>query len=418
MKNSKLKLIGPFAQLLPLAGLPLKGTLADEQLDVISNAGVVVTGGTIQGVGDFEDLYSVADEERYIIEKLDNPGVALPGFVDCHTHICWGGNRARDYAMRVAGKSYLDIAKAGGGILDSVAKTRASSLEELVNSMSVRAARHFAEGVTTCEVKSGYGLSVDEELKMLRAIQTANNDSSADLVATCLAAHMPPAEYKKNPSAYLEILLTELLPKIKAAGLSDRVDIFVEESAFNNEQARNYLTRARQMGFSLVMHVDQFTAGGSLLACELEAVSADHLEASTDREIAALASSKVIAVALPGASLGLGCAYTPARKLLDGGAALAIATDWNPGSAPMGDLLMQAAVLGAHEKLTTAETFAGITFRAAAALELSDRGSLAAGKLADIVVFPTDDHRDILYHQGKMKPVYIWKNGIRKGQNV
>lgn len=414
MSDDKRTLIGPFKQLVPMTELPQRGAIPDDQLNRLSDSGVVVKDGIIEAVGDFTDLAAVAHDGGYVIEELTEPLVALPGFIDCHTHICWAGSRARDYAMRVAGKSYLDIAKAGGGILDSVGKTRAATKEELVSNIIARAERHFDDGITTCEVKSGYGLNVEDEVKMLRAIREADAKLEIDLVSTCLAAHMPPAEYREHPEAYLKMLLDDLLPLLQKEGLTNRIDIFVEESAFNVEQARAYLLVAQKMGFSVVMHVDQFTAGGSLLACELNAISADHLEASGEREIAALANSKVISVALPGASLGLGCAYTPARKLLDAGASVAIATDWNPGSAPMGDLLMQAAVLGAHEKLSMVETLAGVTTRAAAALELKDRGSIAAGLLADIVAFPTDDYRDILYHQGRIKPSRIWKRGIGK----
>jgi len=414
MSDHKRTLIGPFKQLVPMTDLPKKGAIPDEQLNVLPNAGVVIKEGVIEAIGDFADLRTVAEEGGYHIEEQHEPTVALPGFIDCHTHICWAGSRARDYAMRVSGKSYLDIANAGGGILDSVGKTRAASRDQLVNNIIARAKRHFEDGITTCEVKSGYGLDVENELKMLRAIREADSHLAVDLVSTCLAAHMPPAEYRERPEAYLKMILDDLLPTLQTEKLTNRIDIFVEESAFNIEQARAYLLVAQKMGFSVIMHVDQFTAGGSLLACELNAISADHLEASGEKEIAALANSNVIAVALPGASLGLGCDFTPARKLLDAGASVAIATDWNPGSAPMGDLLMQAAVLGAHEKLSMAETFAGITTRAADALELQDRGSIAAGLVADIVAFPTDDFRDILYHQGRMKPSRVWKRGIGK----
>jgi len=167
------------------------------------------------------------------------------------------------------------------------------------------------------------------------------------------------------------------------------------------------------MGFDLALHADQFTPGGSALAVKFGAKSADHLEASTEREISLLANSDTIAVALPGASIGLGCAFTPARKILDQGGALAIASDWNPGSAPMGDLLVQASVLATFEKLSTAEVFAGLTFRAAAALGLEDRGKLKVGQLADFILFPTSDYQDILYHQGKMKPTTVWKRGAK-----
>jgi imidazolonepropionase len=205
----------------------------------------------------------------------------------------------------------------------------------------------------------------------------------------------------------LNYVFHDLLPVIKNEKLSNRVDIFIEESAFDANNALTYLNRAKQMGFDITVHADQFTTGGSAVAVKSGAVSADHLEASRDAEIKILANSDTVAVVLPGASLGLGMAYAPARKLLDAGACLAIASDWNPGSAPMGDLLMQAAVMSAAEKLNTAEVFAGLTFRAAKALRLNDRGILAPGMRADLQAYPTNDYREILYQQGKLKPLII-----------
>jgi imidazolonepropionase len=201
---------------------------------------------------------------------------------------------------------------------------------------------------------------------------------------------------------------------LQAENLCTRIDAFVEKSAFSPEEILPYLKKAQQMGFDLTIHADQFSCGGSQVAVTLGARSADHLEASGEVEIQALAQSSTVAVALPGASIGLGMAFTPARKLLDQGAILAIASDWNPGSAPMGDLLTQASILATFEKLSTAEVLAGITFRAAAALGLTDRGKLTIGQLADFILFPTADYREILYQQGKMKPVGVWK----KGENV
>ncbi|MBN2262176.1 MAG: amidohydrolase family protein, partial [Prolixibacteraceae bacterium] len=203
----------------------------------------------------------------------------------------------------------------------------------------------------------------------------------------------------------------ELLPEVKKQQLSNRVDIFVEPSAFEASEAKAYLQMAKELGFDLVVHGDQFTVGGSQLATAMGALSVDHLEASGQQEMNLLGKSNLVSVVLPGASMGLGIPFAPARKLLDSGACLVIASDWNPGSAPMGDLLMQAAILGAYEKLTLAETLAAITVRAASALNLSDRGVLSPGKIADIIAFRTSDFRDIVYRQGKLKPGFVWKRG-------
>jgi len=406
-----LKLIGPFKQLLPMTGLPLKGALTDAQLAVIENAGILIEGERIKEIGNFQALKTkFVDIE---IHELQGDHTCLPGFVDAHTHICFGGSRANDYAMRNAGKTYLEIAKAGGGIWDTVTQTRKATKAELVKNTVKLANRHLKNGVTTLEVKSGYGLSVAEELKMLYAIKEATTAIPADLIATCLAAHMLPKDYSGTTEAYLEEISSELFPKLKSENLAHRIDAFIEESAFSAQQIAPYFKKAKEMGFDITVHADQFSTSGSKVAIDFDALSADHLEASTDTEIALLAKSNVIATALPGASLGLGCAFTPARKLLDAGGALAIASDHNPGSAPMGDLLTQAAILGAFEKLSNAEVLAGITFRAAAALKLEDRGKLEEGLLADFSLFHTSNYQEILYNQGNLKPCVVFKRGVR-----
>jgi imidazolonepropionase len=402
-----MKLIGPFTQILPLSGLPLKGALNDEQLQIILQGGVLVEDGLIIEVGDFEELRKTYREAE--IEEIIGQQVLLPGFIDCHTHLCFAGDRSKDYALRIAGKSYLEIAKAGGGIWDSVTQTRQASKYLLAGLLVERIRRHVKDGVTTIEIKSGYGLNIEQELKQLSAIKIAADNVAADLIPTCLAAHILPKDFNGPGSEYLEYVLNNLLPKIRKENLANRVDIFIEESAFNPTNSTCYLRVAKQMGFDVTVHADQFTTGGSEVAVNVGAVSADHLEASGEKEIKLIAASETVAVALPGASIGLGMDFAPARKLLNAGASLAIASDWNPGSAPMGDLLMQAAVLSTYEKLTTAEVFAGLTTRAAKALNLHDRGSLEKGKLADFQAYICNDYREILYHQGKLKPGMVWK---------
>ena len=406
------KLIGPLRQVLTLDQLPLKGALRDEQLEIFTEAGILIEGEFIQKVGSWTDLKQEFPEAE--IHELDGDYVALPGMVDCHTHLCFGGSRARDFALRNSGKTYLEIAAAGGGIWDTVTQTRSLDQETLARITAKHANRLLSEGVTSIEVKSGYGLSVAEELKLLRAIKEASSSTAADLIPSCLAAHLCPKDWKGSSSDYLTEIAEQLFPLLLKENLCTRIDAFVEKSAFSPEEITPYLERAKQLGFELTIHADQFSCGGSQVAVTLGARSADHLEASGEAEIQALASSNTVAVALPGASIGLGMAFTPARKLLDQGAILAIASDWNPGSAPMGDLLAQASIIATFEKLSTAEVLAGITFRAAAALGLSDRGKLTSGQLADFILFPTDDYREILYQQGKMKPEEVWKKGRKE----
>lgn len=406
-----IKFVGPFTQLVTMGEVALKGPLKDEMLTVIPHAGILIDGESIYQVGGYDDLLAEARKLDASFIELTEDYVALPGFIDTHTHLCFAGSRANDYALRNAGKTYLEIAHAGGGIWDTVTKTRQATEDVLINGLLHRATRQLHQGITTMEVKSGYGLSVAEELKMLRAIKTAASQITADVVATCLAAHMKPKDFDGTAAAYLQQITAQLFPALLAEGLACRVDAFIEESAFSPASIAPYFKQAQQLGLAITVHADQFTTGGSQVAIDFGAVSADHLEASTDKEIAALAQSSVIATALPGASLGLGVGFTPARRILDAGGALAIASDWNPGSAPMGHLLTQAAILGTYEKLTNAEVLAGITCRAAAALQLPDRGRLTPGLLADLVIFPTASYQEILYQQGQLAPAQVWKRG-------
>jgi imidazolonepropionase len=404
---NKIKLIGPFKQLITMDNMLPKGPLADNQLEIIGNAGILVNGELIEAVGEFRQLHSLTSA----VERVEGEYTLIPGMVDVHTHICWAGSRAGDYAMRLAGKNYLDIAQKGGGIWSTVAKTREAGLEELTMLTVNRAGKLLQQGVTTIEVKSGYGLNADAELKMLNAARLANDISQADLVNTCLAAHITPKDFTGSGRQYLEYLIKELLPIVKTKNLAGRVDIYVDEGAFSADDSRFYLIAAKNLGFDLVVHADQFFPGGVQVAVEVAALSADHLEITTDKDIRLLAHSDVIPVALPGSSLGLGTGFAPARKLLNAGASLVIASDWNPGSAPMGNLLMQAAILSIYEKLTMAETLAAITCRASAALRLNDRGIIKPGMLADFIAFPCADYREILYHQGGMTAELIWKRG-------
>lgn len=403
-----MKLFGPFRQLLTLENLPLHGPLADEQLVVRENAGLMTHDGKVLKTGDFSDL----KVEFPKAEVIETPGhqIAVPAYIDSHTHLCYSGNRANDFAMRNGGKSYLEIAEAGGGIWSSVQHTRAASEQELTTNLLKRIRTHIRQGITTIEIKSGYGLNDESELKMLHAIHSAAAQTPATLVPTLLAAHMKPKDFPGNASEYLSHLTENLLPIVKAESLAKRVDIFVEKSAFSVEEARPFLKKAVEMGFELTVHADQFTPGSSRLAVEMGARSADHLEATAPEDIEYLAKSETVATALPGASLGLGEPFAPARRLLDAGAVLAIASDFNPGSAPMGNLICQASVLAAYEKLTTAEVLAALTFRAAQALNLNDRGRLVAGQKADFLIYETDNFQDILYRQGMLNPSKIYIN--------
>ena len=399
------KLIGPFKQILTLRGIPIKGPASDNQMEIVKNGGLLVDNGKVIEIGTFNSFGKDIE-----VEELESEMVALPGFIDCHTHMCWGGTRAEDYALRISGATYQEMLMSGGGIYDTVRKTRASSAMELEASLVKRTKKHLKEGVTTVEIKSGYGLNVVDELKMLEIIAQVNSQLPVNIISTCLAAHVRPIEFETNKK-YLDFIVTKLFPEIRSAQLTNRIDIFVENGAFGVEDSRYYLLSAKESGFQLTVHADQFSAGGARLAVESGALSADHLESSSEIEIEILSKSDTVGTVLPGASIGLGMQFAPARKLLDAGVCVAIASDWNPGSAPMGDLLTQAALIGAFEKLTTAETFAGITLRAAKALGMEDRGLFEHGKVADIIAFDANDYREILWHQGTLKPTKVWKKG-------
>jgi len=405
-------LIGPFTQLLSMDKLPVKGALRDAQLEIIQHAGIWVEDGVIRQVGDFKRLRDAVPADLEIV-YINYNAVLLPGYIDCHTHIAFGGSRPNDFALRNSGSSYLDIAAAAGGIWSTVSHTRALTEDELAAITVKHSLKLVQQGVTTIEVKSGYGLTVAEELKILRAIKKANAGTSADLMATCLAAHMCPKDFNGSPEEYLADIAALLFPQLIEQQLTHRIDAFIEKSAFTAEQIRPYLRKAQALGFDITIHADQFTAGSSIVAVDFNARSADHLEASTDREIHCLANSDTVAVALPAASLGLGDRFTPARRLLDAGAALAIASDWNPGSAPMGQLMTSAAILAAQQKLSNAEVLAALTFRPACALGLNDRGRIVRGMKADFMLYATDNYQDITYLQGALQPQEVWKNGVQ-----
>lgn len=388
-----------------MVNLPERGAISDNSLEIIDDGGVVIEDGKIIEVGDFLSL----SKNDLDVREITYPCVLLPGFIDSHTHVCHYGNRSDEYAKRNSGISYQQILEEGGGIHNTMNSTSNSTDEQLTDDTLNRLKRHFQEGVLTCEVKSGYAPNLEDEVRMLRIINEIDSSNDIDLISTCLAAHVTPKKYESSKK-YLDSIVNDLLPIIKEENLSNRVDIFIEEKAFSITEASNFLEKIKS-DFYITAHANQFTSGGLKVGVDNGAVSVDHLEVITDQEIDYLSKSDTTGVVLPGCSLGLGIPFAPARKLLDYNCKVSIASDWNPGSAPMGDLLMQASLLGSTEKLSNAEVLAGITCRAANALSLEDRGSLENGKIADMIGFKTNDFRDILYNQGKLKPSFICKRG-------
>ena len=399
------KLIGPFTQIITMANLPERGAIDDNSLHIIDDGGVIIEGEKISDIGSFSEL----NKNISNVKEIEFPSILLPGFIDSHTHVCHYGSRSDEYSKRNSGVSYQQILEEGGGIHNTMNSTSNSTDDQLKHDTLRRLKRHFLDGVLTCEVKSGYAPNLDDEIRMLQIINEIDNKNEIDLIPTCLAAHVTPKSFESSKS-YLDSILNDLLPKIKEDNLSNRVDIFIEENAFSVSEASTFLDKVKN-NFSITAHANQFTSGGVKVGVDNGAVSVDHLEVITDKEINYLSKSETTGVVLPGCSLGLGIPFAPARKLLDNNCKVSIASDWNPGSAPMGDLLIQAALLGSLEKLSNAEVLAGITCRSANALSLEDRGSLEKGKIADMIGFETNNFKDILYNQGKLKPSFICKRG-------
>jgi imidazolonepropionase len=368
---------------------PVRGG-ALQAIDVIEEAFVLCEGGRVATAGRMRDLAGLDGE----VEELDGTGLcAVPGLVDCHTHPCFLGDRVDEFALRAAGASYEELHAAGGGILSTVRATRAAGEDDLREAVTRHSAWMLRAGTTTFEGKSGYGLDRSTELASLRAVAGAGG------VPTWLGAHAVPPEFD-GADAYLDYALAEVLPE--AARIAEAADVFVEEGAFTVEQARRYLVACQEAGLALRLHGDQFTERGAMsLALELGARSIDHLEATGEHGVRALAASDVVGVLLPASALFLDRPMPPARALVDAGAAVAIATDFNPGSAFCESLQLVCSLACTQLHLTPAEALAACTVNAAHVLGRADRcGRLAPGYDADLVLLDAPDWRHLAYHLG------------------
>ena len=338
--------------------------------------------------------------EAYAGAKRQSAGgrLVVPGLVDCHTHLAFAGDRAGEFVERLRGTSYLEIARRGGGILHTVRATRAATEEDLAASARRRLDDMLRQGVTTVEAKSGYGLSVADELKTLRVYRRLAEAGPQRIVATVLAAHALPPEYADDRDGYVRLVTDEILPAVAAGGLAAFADVFVEEGAFTPDEARRIGAAARALGLGVKLHADQLTdTGGGALAAELGAASADHLECVSDAGVRALAEAGVVAVSLPIATLVLGQEPLPARRLLDAGVAVAVATDFNPGSAPSASLPLALWLACTRQRMTPAEALRGATCVAARALGRDDVGTLVPGARADLAVLDAPDLDRWLY---------------------
>jgi imidazolonepropionase len=349
-------------------------------------------------------------DDAVIVDALGM--VAIPGLVDCHTHACFAGDRVDEYDRRAHGASYEELHAAGGGILSTVAATRAAGLDDLTERVSRHLRWMLEQGTTTVEIKSGYGLDLDTELDMLRAIRTAEALGSQRIFSTVLAAHAVPPE-ADDADSYIQRCVDEILPEVDEWGLATAADVFCERGAFDVDQSRRYLEKAKELGLDRRLHGDQFTEIGAIpLAVELEARSVDHLEATGAEGVSALAASDVIGVMLPSASLVLDRPMPPGRELIDAGAAVALASDFNPGSSFCESLPLVMALACAKMRMTPAEALSACTVNAAAVLGQADRiGRLRAGYQADIVLLDAPDWRYLTYHLGTPRVKHVFCDG-------
>ena len=378
-----------------LATCPPGGPQQDAGL--IGNAAVAWAGKEILWCGREQDLPTEFAREP----EIDGAGrLVIPGLIDCHTHLCFGGWRGDEFELRLQGAAYQEIAAAGGGIASTVAATRAASAEELEDSAARALDGMLALGVTTVECKSGYGLEEASELKQLRVYQSLDRAHAVDLVPTFLGAHIIPPEFREDRERYIRLLCDELIPRVAADGLARFCDAFVEEGAYTAAEARGIFTAAAAQGLQIKVHADQLSdGGGAALAAELGAVSAEHLEYVSDEGIAALADSGTVAVSLPLASLYLREPYLPARKLLAAGVAVAVATDFNPGSAPSYHLPLAMTLACLNQGMTPQEVLNGVTTVAARAISEDARiGSLLPGYQADLAIIDAPSLNHWLYH--------------------
>ncbi len=405
------------SQLLTLQGGPQRGGDLGK-LGIIEDGAVVIRDEKIVAVGKTADIRAEYPHDP----TLDAGGcVVMPGFVDPHTHLIWGGDRAAEFELKMAGTPYLDILAAGGGILSTVRATRTASIESLVAQARPRLLRMFAHGTTTVEAKTGYGLQTATELRLLKALLALEDENRVDLAITFMGAHAIAPEYKDNPQGYTDLVCDTMLPIVRqwwethAPGQAlPFVDVFCENKAFNLAQSRQILTKAKELGFPLKIHADEFdNLGGASLAVELGAASADHLVVTSDVDIAALARSETVAVSLPCTPFGLAeCHYTPARKIIDAGGILALATDCNPGTTWNESMQFVIALACRAMKLTPAEAIAASTINSAHAIRRADRvGSLEVGKQADVLILSVPDYRHLGYRYGTNLVKQVVKRG-------
>jgi len=376
-------------------------------LAIIRDGGMLIRDGKIDIVGSSAEIEKNATD----CEIVNAAGrVVLPGFVDAHAHPVFAGNRLDDFERRAKGETYEQIAAAGGGIWSTVEKTRAASEADLLNQATKHASWFLKGGTTTVEAKSGYGLRVEDELKILRVIRRLNEETPIEFVPTFLGAHAVPREWRQ--SEYVDLVINEMLPRVASEKLAEFCDVFCERGYFDIEQSRNILAAGKKLGLKLRIHADQLTnSGGAKLAGELNAATADHLEQTEEEGIATMRSAGVQPVLLPGSVYALGSKrYPRAREMIEAGLAVVIATDFNPGSSPTTSMPMILSLACTHMKMSPAEAITTSTINAAYSLNRGDKiGSLEPGKLANFSIFDCEDYRELAYWFGfpRTSSVYV-----------
>jgi imidazolonepropionase len=394
------------SELVTCSGITAKKGAEMSDLKIISDGAVVVKEGIIESVGTTQDIMSGLEKTESDLSGFDiidaKNRAVLPGFVDSHTHFVFGGFRAEEFSWRLRGDSYMEIMKRGGGIVNTVEATRKAAVEELVQSGIKRLDSMLSFGVTTVEGKSGYGLDCDTEIKQLEVMAHLNNIHYVDIAPTFLGAHAVPEAYKGKEDAFIEFMMSDVLPRVAERELAEFCDIFCEENVFSVAQSRRLLSKAKELGLRLKLHADEIVqTGGAELAAELEAVSADHLLQASEEGIRKMAAAGVVATLLPATAFSLKEPYARGRYMIDSNCAVALATDFNPGSCFTESIPLIFALATLYMDITTEEAVTALTINAAAAIDRADTiGSIDVGKHGDLAVLEYPSYKFIPYHIG------------------
>ena len=379
------------------------------ELEVLTDHFIVTENGTIKDILPNQRLNSFQSVQKIDLEDK----VILPGIIDCHTHTAFAGSRANEFKLKIAGVNYEEIAKQGGGILSTVKAVRETSLTDLVEIIKSRIDNYISQGVTTLEIKSGYGLDFDNEIKILHAIKIINEIYPIEIISTFLGAHTIPSEFKDNRKGYIDLINKQLLPHIKKNNLAEFCDGFCESTAFTSEEIDLIFTEAVKHGFKLKLHTEQFNnIGGLNVALKYKAITVDHLEVINEQDLNKFTDVETVAVLLPGVSFFLDYQFAPARKLIDNDAIVALATDYNPGSSHIQNLQLIMSLAAIKMKMKIEEILNAVTINAAKAISKEKSvGSIEPGKQADFAVFDVKDYSEIIYNIGKNLVSHTIKNG-------